>query len=564
MEETQPANQIGRAAFAEWQSLIRQNVYTNDPDFIHTIRYWFKKDFKTINQELTQLGARIATELEPLVALNHFPLNLPRIEHYNNIGENIEKIIHHPSYIAAGDIIYGSDLLKHLKKSGNLLHCLSLFFLTSQAGEAGHNCPIACTAGMLRVFLKTPDFPDKAFFTEKLITPSFQHNYTGAQFLTEVQGGSDVGLNATYAKSEDGHYQIFGEKWFCSNANADLIFLTARFDENTSGTKGLGLFLVPAIWKGQRNHYTLRRLKEKFGTQTMATAEIDFHGAYAYPIGDFEHAFQLIMENVLHISRLFNSVCVVAMARRAYFIARTYAEIRIAFSHKIIDYPLVHENLARIKAENTALMAGDFAIIHLQDECDTTKNVEPLLLRLLVNIQKYLTAKLSVEHIHHALDMLAGNGAIESFSSIPRLLRDCIVCENWEGTHNVLLMQILKDMHKYAIQNFFLTYLQNEIKMIAANSPYKKMLTDELVTLEQEIKDFLQLSPSLQSLKIRVLVDRMGLIFCAYSLWREGLNQFATENSTSKLNCLDYFWILRISQKFDIADPDYLALIKKL
>lgn len=564
MEETQPANQIGRDAFAEWQHLIQRNVYTHDPDFMHTIRYWCKDHFEKINQELTKLGQQIANELEPLVAENHLPANLPRIEHYNNIGENIEKIIHHPSYIAAGDIIYGTGLLSHLKQPGNLLHCLSLFFLTSEAGEAGHNCPIACTAGMLRVFLKTKDFPHKDFFLEKLTLPSFQHNFTGAQFLTEIQGGSDVGLNATIAKKENKNYRIYGEKWFCSNANADLIFLTARFDDKTPGTKGLGLFLVPAIWNQQKNHYTFRRLKEKFGTQTMATAEIDFHGAYAYAIGPFDHAFQLVMENVLHISRLFNSVCVVAMARRAYSIARDYANTRIAFSKKIIEFPLVAENLARIKAENTALMAADFAIIHLQDQCDTSHNLDPLLLRLLVNMQKYLTAKFSVEHIHHALDVLAGNGAIESFSSIPRLLRDCIVCENWEGTHNVLLMQILKDMHKYSVEKIFLQYMKNIIETIDIHSPYKKLFEVELKKIEQEILAFLKLDAELQALKIRVIVDRLGILFCAHALVTEGLDQLKTEKSSSKLDCLQYFWMARLSSSYDIADKPYLTLIESL
>ena len=89
-----------------------------------------------------------------------------------------------------------------------------------------------------------------------------------------------------------------------------------------------------------------------------------------------------------------------------------------------------------------------------------------LLLRLLVNFQKYLTAFWSVQHIHHSLDVLAGNGTIESFSPIPRLLRDSIVCENWEGTHNLLRAQIHKDILKYNIDQIYLKYMQDKLAEI--------------------------------------------------------------------------------------------------
>src|SRR5690606_38880929 len=104
------------------------------------------------------------------------------------------------------------------------------------------------------------------------------------------------------------------------------------FDEETPGTKGLGLFLVPSrLDDGSPNHYYLRRLKQKIGTRTMATAEIDFEGALAYPMGDVAEGIHLVMENVLHLSRIFNSFSVLGMSRRAYQIACYYAKNRRAF-----------------------------------------------------------------------------------------------------------------------------------------------------------------------------------------------------------------------------------------
>lgn len=568
MEETQAQNQIGRAALARWQHALHRNIYSHDSDLIDTVAYFFPNDFTRVNAELEKFGGIVATQLEPLVAENHVLTNLPRLEAYSGIGERIDKIIHHPTYAQAGDLIYGTKLLAKMAKPGGLLECLSLFFLSSQAGEAGHNCPIACSAGMIRVLQKTPDFPQKKVYLEKLIASSYQTNFTGAQFLTEVQGGSDVGQNATYAKPDESNtWKIYGEKWFCSNADADLIFITARFDENISGTKGLGLFLIPALWDSAKNNYTLRRLKDKLGTRTMATAEIDFHGAHAYLIGSLEDGFRLVMENVLHLSRLFNSFTVLGIVRRAYTIALAYAKHRSAFSHEIIDYPLVQENLARIKAENSAMVAGIFATAHLQDQFDTQTQVDKntqLILRLLVNIQKYLTAKWSVEHVHHCLDVLAGNGTIETFSSIPRLLRDSIVCENWEGTHNTLFMQVLKDIHKYDIDKIYLVYMYNELKKITDKTSDAKIIADELKRFEQQLTEFRCLSDELQALQIRFIVQRMAILYVALQLLFETLHQIKTKTSSTKLDCFHYFCMMHINEGKISYDKNYLELIKRI
>ena len=135
----------------------------------------------------------------------------------------------------------------------------------------------------------------------------------------------------------------------------------------------MALFLIPALWGNKKNHYQIRRLKDKIGTKTMATGEIDFNGAYAVQVGELETSFHLVMDNVLHLSRIFNAFCVLGMARRAYYVANAYAKRRVAFGHPIIDYPLVQENLAQIKAENTALLAGVYAMVKLQDEYDSCK-----------------------------------------------------------------------------------------------------------------------------------------------------------------------------------------------
>lgn len=550
MSQDKNAALQARLSLAVWQKEAKQNPYQMDAGFRHSIAYHLTPGF--LDQELTDFAEKVVEELEPLVIENNLPQNWPRIEHYSSIGSQVERIVHHPTYEAAGNIIYGSELLKRMSKPGGLLEALIFFFFSSQAGEAGHNCPIACSAGLIRLFRHVEDFPQKSFYLEKLLTPSFSENFTGAQFLTEIQGGSDVGQNATEAiKDSQGIWRITGEKWFCSNADAELILVTARFDKNLPGTKGLGLFLIPAQLKsGERNHYTLRRLKEKIGTCSMATAEIDFQGAYAIPMGDPKNGFKQVMEHVLHISRLFNTFSVLGMGRRAYHIALAYAHNRIAFEQAIIKFPLVLDHLMRIKAENTALLASAFATAKLQDDFDTEKikgDDFKLLLRLLVNLNKYFSSLLTVEHIHHSLDILAGNGAIESFSTIPRLLRDSLVCENWEGTHNTLRMQLLKDILRYKVDELFLNHLEGD----SLDHPKIKEAIDKL---KNDLSHLKKASEEVQSLKIKSIMDLMASLYCAAQLFKE------EASCPSKKQSLEIFLLTRVEKKVP-NDENYLKLI---
>ena len=283
----------------------------------------------------------------------------------------------------------------------------------------------------------------------------------------------------------------------------------------------------------------------------MASGEIDFEGAWAIPMGPVEEGFKSLMSNVLHLSRLYNSFATLGISYRAYQIAQSYSRFRHAFGNPIIHYPLVMENLAKIKAENTVMLAAIMYTTSLQDKYDSSKNSnseDALLLRLLANLNKYITAFWMVEHVHHAIDVLAGNGAIESFSPLPRLLRDSIVLENWEGTHNTLRMQILRDMEKFQIHTTFLEYLKKELSGIQDQPEITQLLKKKLNELKKEIIDLLESEINLKQLNIRYVVHQMILLFSAIQLLKEGLHQIKHNCSDSKLNCLTFFINLHIKK----------------
>jgi alkylation response protein AidB-like acyl-CoA dehydrogenase len=558
--------QNARGHFNKWQQDLKEFILRESSNLMHSYRYYYSQEPEFIKQ-LEHFAHQVVDQLEPLVNENNLDCNLPKVEHYNAFGERDDKVIHHPSYTAAGDLIYGSGLMHYLLKPGQMLKTLSLFLLSSHAGEAGHNCPIACSAGIIRVLNNYSELEQTQFYLDKLSQPSFSSNFTGAQFLTEIQGGSDVGANATQAfQASDKLWRIKGEKWFCSNANADLILATARFDENSTGTKGLGLFLISKkLPNGQANHYKLRRLKQKIGTRSMATAEIDFEEAIAHPMGELQQGIHLALENVLHLSRIFNAFSVLGMARRAQQIAYFYAQNRPAFKHKIIEYPLVKESLAQIKAENTAMLASIFHMASCQDKLDAIAyeqqpKKQQLLMRTLANLNKYFTAKRSVENIHHCIDILAGNGTIENFSSLPRLLRDAIVCENWEGTHFTLWMQTLRDIVKFQVDELFLAHLSELLSELADDFLYKSIIKDKIDELSSQIKTMKTLSPALQTLHLKEIVEQMAIVNAALAL---GLEIQKNNAPKTKVAALSLF-ISRYFHKKNRKDENYLVLIDEV
>jgi acyl-CoA dehydrogenase len=278
-------------------------------------------------------------------------------------------------------------------------------------------------------------------------------------------------------------------------------------------------------------------------------------------MGKVEEGFKLLMQDVLHVSRLFNGFGCLGLARRAYQIAYYYANHRQAFKHYLMEFPLIKELLAQLKVEQLAGFAFMMQTIRLQDKVDLNKSndKEQLLVRVLANLGKTYTAKLAVNHVHHAIDVLGGNGAIESFSSLPRLLRDSIVYENWEGTHNTLQMQFLRDMEKYQADAVLMNFLDNKLSKI--ESKEKSDLEKGLLNFKTLLKKFHQ-ETALQTLKIKPLVEKICHLIAAVALLEEAYFQKKAFNNEDKM------WAFKLYCHRHLAnqetDEQYFNLIKKL
>lgn len=541
----------GRKDLAAWLEAQPDNFYTAST----ALQALVARDWPAARQEaqvpvLERFGAVAAGPLDAAVAENNLGRNLPVLDPYDGLGRPVRPVRHHPSYDEAGRLIYGSGIMAAYGQSPTPHQLiLGLFFLSGHVGEGGHNCPLACTAGAIRALQRVASPEQRARHLPPLLDPRWDHNHSGAQFLTEVQGGSDVGANATRAEpGPGGRWRIWGEKWFCSNVDADVYLMTARPVGAPEGTRGLGLFLVPARRAdGAANGLRIRRLKDKLGTRTMASGELDFEGAEAEALGPVEHGFRAVMEEVINTSRLYNAFGCAAHASRAYAVASGYARHRRAFGGPIAQYSLVQESLATLAADADGCLAASWWLAGLLERLDSgqASAAEQAFYRVALNVNKLRTAQLAHGAVLGAIELLGGNGAIESFSPLPRLLRDNVVYENWEGTHNVLRAQVLRDCRRLGLHEGFFAVLRGRLDAA---------LVDPIA---QALDQTLHLPDAQATLRMRPLVDRMAALVMLGGL--EGLDAPVLRARATLLRARH---VLNTDPGI-LAEPGYIRLVSE-
>jgi hypothetical protein len=261
--------------------------------------------------------------------------------------------------------------------------------------------------------------------------------------MTEKEGGSDVGKLTTLAVPEGDHWRLSGEKWFCSNADAEVVMLLARPQGAVGGTRGVGLFLMPRkLDDGSPNHYRIVRLKDKLGTRSMASGEIKLEGAIAYAVGKLDRGF-VQMAEMVNSSRLSNGVKSTALMRRAHHDAMTVARNRVVFGSRILDLPLARRQLMKIMLATEQALSMSFLTADALDRAEAGSQDAAALLRILTPTLKYRATRDARKVCGDALEMRGGIGYIEEFATA-RLLRDAHLGSIWEGTGNIVALDALK------------------------------------------------------------------------------------------------------------------------
>ena len=563
-----------RQQLRNWLDSKPDNFFEADQNLQTVLRMYLGSErFEAVRPALAAFGHTCATVIDPAAAVNDRIGNHPRLVGWSDIGERTEEIEFHPSYHLAGRPAYESGILTLQSEPGHAVEQAAYFYLLAHCGEMGHACPIACTSGMIRALQRKGSNFLKEKYLPPLLDPNYDTHQIASQFITEVQGGSDVGANACVAtpvERQPGVWRINGEKWFCSVANADQFLVSARPVGAVAGTKGLGVFLVPRrLEDGSVNGFHIRRLKDKFGTRTMATAEIDFVDALGYQIGEIDEGFKIIIEMVLNTSRWLNAVGSVALMRRSLLEAWTFAHHRPAFGAEILRYPLVQEALAEIKTEVYAGLATTFRLSHLIDRMDTEQATkqERSVYRLLVNINKYWTSVAASLAIRRAQEVFGGNGAVESFTVVPRLYRDSVVFESWEGSHNVLCLQVMRDCLKYRFHQDYFDYIAAQLDSVtdAGLMGLQGACVMAMERVRGRLERVLGSDPDFAQTHIRRAVDDLAALTAATCLLTEAEWELSQGLQTDKPDVLQCYLNRHLTPGYDpLDDPDYRPRLERI
>ena len=333
------------------------------------------------------------------------------------------------------------------------LHQFALVYLFDPSTDT-YSCPLAMTDGAARTLVEHKNDALIARAVTRLTSRDPRLAWTSGQWMTERTGGSDVGLSETEARPAPDAalpqaHRLYGTKWFTSAATSDMALTLARTPEGGPGGSGLTLFYVETYDEaGNKNGVLVNRLKDKLGTRKLPTAELTLDGALATPVAGLQNGVRNITP-MLNVTRTWNAVCSVAAMRRDIALATDYARRRSQFGARLSDKPLHLDTLAGLAAEHEAAFALAFRVVELLGAVESGEATadDSQLLRALTPIAKLVTAKQAVAVMSEVLECFGGAGYVED-TGIPRLYRDAQVLPIWEGTTNVLSLDLLRAIRK--------------------------------------------------------------------------------------------------------------------
>src|SRR5947209_5043212 len=425
------------------------NFYRADPSLPDLLRiHLSEKLFRHVEPHLDRLGGLAGGYLDECARLAD--RHVPVLHQRDRFGRDAQWIEYHPAYRELEKAAFGEFGIHAMSLRNGILGWPETYpvaakhaftFLFNQA-EFGLGCPINVTDGCAKLLAKFGDPALKTKYIDGLTQTDMAKLTQGGQFMTEKEGGSDVGKLTTTAVREGEHWRLTGEKWFCSNADAKVVMLLARPQGAEDGTRGVGLFLMPRFLDdGSPNRYRIVRLKDKRGTRSMASGEIKLEGALAYAVGKLDRGF-VQMAEMVNSSRLSNGVKSTALMRRAWHDAVTVARNRVVFGERIIDMPLARRQLMKIMLPVEQALSLSFVTADALDRAEAGSQDAAALLRILTPTLKFRATRDARKVCGDAMEMRGGIGYIEEFVN-PRLLRDAHLGSIWEGTGNIVAIDAL-------------------------------------------------------------------------------------------------------------------------
>ncbi len=451
--------------------------------------------------------------------------NPPVLRTHDRFGHRIDEVEFHPAWHELMRLSIGHGLASLAwtePKPGAHVARTALMFLASQ-NEAGHTCPVSMTYSAIPALRKQPDIAREweprvlaAHYDLRCRPAPEKSGALIGMAMTEKQGGSDVRANSTVAEPVGpDEYSLTGHKWFCSAPMCDAFLVLAQ------APGGLTCFLLPR-WTpdGQRNRFHIQRLKQKLGNRSNASSEVEFNGAWARRIGEEGRGVSTIIEMVQH-TRLDCVMGSAALMRQALVQAIHHARHRKAFGRLLADQPLMQNVLADLCLESEAATVLMLRLARAFDARETDES-ERGIARLATAVAKYWVCKRAPAQVNEALECLGGNGYVEE-SILPRLYREAPLNSIWEGSGNVICLDILRAMQK---EPEAVACLVREIGLARGSDRRFDALADHL---ENDLRQ------AATEIEARRLADRLALALQASLLIRHSIPEVADAFCATRL-----------------------------
>jgi len=452
--------------------------------------------------------------------------NPPALKTHDRVGNRIDEVDFHPAWhsLMRLSIEHGLTSLPWTQPTRGAHVARAALMLLASQNEAGHTCPVSMTYAAVPALRKHPELARE--WEPKLQSAKYDPRArpitekSGALMgmaMTEKQGGSDVRANTTLAEPDgNGAYLITGHKWFCSAPMCDAFLVLAQ------ALGGLTCFLMPR-WTpdGERNGFRIQRLKSKLGNRSNASSEVEFDHAWAQRIGAEGRGVATIIDMVQH-TRLDCVIGSASLMRQALVQAIHHARHRAAFGRYLVDQPLMQNVLTDLALESEAATVLMMRLARAFDARETDPG-ERGIARLGTAAGKYWVAKRGPAQVNEALECLGGNGYVEE-SILPRIYREAPLNSIWEGSGNVICLDILRAMEK---EPDALTSLLSEIALARGGDRRFDAFSK---TLEKDLK-----GPMVE-VEARLIAERLALAFQASLLIRHSIPEVADAFCASRLS----------------------------
>jgi alkylation response protein AidB-like acyl-CoA dehydrogenase len=372
----------------------------------------------------------------------------PWIRMHNIAGKRVDEICYPPEY---------GTMLRHGYRAGviwrpfaeqSLLPAFRLIYLTSFF-DPGLSCPYTVS---LSTALPLEKY-GHATLKERFLAPMLRRDdsvWQGATWMTEIKGGSDLGANVeTLARRDGAGWRLTGDKYFASNAGAELAVVAARPEGAPAGVRGVALFLVPRYRQDGALNYTIRRLKDKIATRSVPTGEVELRDSEGYLLGAAEQGIYLILE-VLNVSRVANSAGSVGVAQRALADAVSFAQQRVAFGKPVAEHPLMKHQIEQRAEGLQSALALAWEAVELLNEVWRERlpySDRYHLFRLVAHLAKYWTAEFAAQTAKWCMEVHGGLGTLQEYR-VERWLRESMILAIWEGTAHRQILDGLEVMER--------------------------------------------------------------------------------------------------------------------